>query len=138
MKYILVCLLFSFSCYALCAQHNSDEKKLIVKKVFSDALTDAALKGFNFQCSIMTIPAGYSDSVAHRHDADLFVYISKGSVKIDLEGRGAETYHAGQMFHEPRNILHKRLENTDKQNDAEVLLLYIIKDGRKTYAEEKH
>lgn len=138
MKYILICLLLSFGSYISNAQHNSNEKKLIVKKVFSDALTDAALKGFSFQRSTMTIPAGYSDSIAHRHDADLFVYISKGSVKIDLEGRGIETYHAGQMFHEPRNILHKRLENNDKQNDAEVLLLYVIKDGRKTYAEEKH
>lgn len=137
MKYLFFLLLFSFSCYALHAQHNGDEKKLVVKKVFADALTDASLKGYSFQCSTMTIPAGYNDSVAHRHDADLFVYISKGIVKIELEGRGAEVYHAGQMFHEPRNILHKKLENTDKQKDAKVLLLYIIKDGRKTYAEEK-
>jgi quercetin dioxygenase-like cupin family protein len=126
-------------CQLVIAQHQSHSttsKTLEVKPVLNAALSDEALKGFNLESMILKIPAGYADSVAHRHDADLFGYVTKGKVKIELENKGLKMYQEGEMFYEPRNTLHTRLENVDTQSAAEVLLIYIIKNGRSRYVKE--
>ncbi len=116
--------------------HGVAAKSLEINPILNAALSDEALKGFNLESMTLKIPAGYADSTAHRHDADLFGYVTKGKVKIELEHKGLKTYQEGQMFYEPRNTLHTKLENADLQQPAEVLLIYVIRQGRSRYVKE--
>ena len=81
----------------------------------------------------MTVPPSLVDTVAHRHDADLFGYVIEGSVEVGLDYKEPIIFKAGQMFHEKRNVVHSLLRNPDKNTQAKVLLIFIIKDGRKGY-----
>lgn len=141
MKNLLVLLSAICSSYLVQAQHENHLTAatggLSTGMVLEAALTDSALKDYELLSMTLNIPAGYADSTAHRHDADLFGYVLKGTVKIELEGGGMETYRQGQMFHERRNILHKRLENGEAMGAAEVLIIYVIRKGRNRYTEQK-
>ena len=121
-------------------QHSGSQKnktkELSFKAVLEAQLSDDILKDYSMQSTLMTVPAGFIDSVAHRHDADLFGYVLKGKIIVALDGVGAKTYTAGQMFHETKNILHTRLENLNSNATAEVLLIFIIKKGASSYIKE--
>lgn len=127
--------------YAQHAEHHPGSPKnkvneLTFKAVLEAQLSDDKLKDYSMQSTLMTVPAGFVDSVAHRHDADLFGYVIKGKIVVALEGEGAKTYMTGQMFHETKKILHTRLENLDSNAAAEVLLIFIIKKGASSYIKE--
>ena len=133
-----LCLIAVCTALAVKAQHPAHARlETVLTPVLDAPLTDDALKGYSVQSMTMDIPAGYADTVAHRHDADLFVYITRGSVIIELEQGAPVTYHEGQMFHENRNILHKKLINPDNRQPARVLLFYVIKNGRSRYRKEQ-
>jgi quercetin dioxygenase-like cupin family protein len=85
----------------------------------------------------MTVPEGFADSVPHRHDAELFGYVIEGEVELQLAGRPNVTYRQGQMFHEPRNIVHSMLRNQSREKTAKILLMFIAKKGRSLYTPEK-
>ena len=104
--------------------------------VRNEMLTDPELKDFQVESSIMTVAPGGVDPIAHRHDGELFGYVLKGSVQIALGDKPAETYNAGQMFYEKRNVLHALTKNPSKDQPAEVLLVFIIKQGRARYTLE--
>jgi quercetin dioxygenase-like cupin family protein len=104
--------------------------------VLSQAMADPDLNGFKMESSLMTIVPGGSDTVAHRHDCDLFGYVIEGEVEIGLEKKAPVKFSAGQMFHEPRNILHSLARNASKDKPARVLLMFIIKEGRVRYTAE--
>ena len=122
------------------AQHNHDTTDRSVPLQFAPVLntflSDPDLKKFQLQSSLMTVPPSLVDTVSHRHDADLFGYVIKGKIVVALEGEGAKTFMAGQMFHETKNILHTRLENLNSKATAEVLLIFIIKKGASSYIKE--
>jgi quercetin dioxygenase-like cupin family protein len=137
----LVFFIYVGSIYAQHTEHHSASpkniaKELTFKAVLAAQLSDAVLKDYSMQSTLMTVPAGFVDSVAHRHDADLFGYVLKGKIIVALEGEGAKTYMTGQMFHETKNVLHTRLENVNSNAMAEVLLIYIIRKGASTYIKE--
>ena len=143
MTKIFILLVFFIYAGNICAQHTEHHsasqknkaKELSFKGVLEAQLSDD-IKDYSMQSTLMTVPAGFVDSVAHRHDADLFGYVIKGKVVVALEGEGAKTYMAGQMFHETKNILHTRLENLNSNATAEVLLIFIIKKGASSYIKE--
>lgn len=96
--------------------------------VLSQALSEPELKEYTLNSSVMTITAGGEDTVAHRHDCELFGY-----VLIGLDHKSPQSFNAGQMFYENRNIPHTLGKNASNQQIAKVLLLFIIKNGRQSY-----
>ena len=56
---------------------KNKQKELTFKAVLEAQLSDEYLKDYSMQNTLMTVPAGFVDSVAHRHDADLFGYVEK-------------------------------------------------------------
>lgn len=104
--------------------------------VLNQALADPDLKGFTLESTLMTIVPGGADTVAHRHDCDLFGYVIEGEVEIGLEKKTPVKFSAGQMFYEPRNILHSLARNASKDKPAKVVLMFIIKEGRMRYKAE--
>ena len=137
---LLVFFIYVGNIYAQHTEHHSVSPKNKVKELTFKGVLEAQLsddiKDYSMQSTLMTVPAGFVDTVAHRHDADLFGYVIKGKIVVALEGEGAKNYTAGQMFHETKNILHTRLENLNSNATAEVLLIFIIKKGASSYIKE--
>lgn len=121
------------------AQHTHTTAKPVAaspftfQTVLSQALSDPELKEYKLDSSVMTIVAGGEDTVAHRHDCELFGYVLEGSVLIGLDHKSPQMFSAGQMFYEKRNIPHTMTKNASKEQPAKVLLLFIIKNGRPGY-----
>ena len=103
--------------------------------VIKQAMSDPALKDYEMLAVRLDIVPGGVDSVAHRHDADTFVYVLQGDVEVELDGRKI-TYSAGSMFHEPRNTLHSLLQNTSTKAPASVLAIFVIKTGHEYFVPE--
>lgn len=138
---IIIFLLLAVAAMPAFAQHehskaDATDKAFQFQAVRSEWLTDAELKGYKLESSMMTIPAGATDTVSHRHDCDLFGYVLDGEVKIGLDHDAPVTYKTGQMFFEKRNVLHSFAANPLPDRPARVLLLFLIKDGRASYTPE--
>lgn len=135
--YLFLCLFPVLSINNTYAQHDQDANgrslKLQFAPVLSTFLSDPELKNFQFESRLLTVPPSLIDTVAHRHDADLFGYVIEGSVEIGLEYKDPITFKTGQMFHEKRNVVHSLTRNPDKNTPAKVLLISIIKEGRQKY-----
>ena len=135
--YLFLCLFSVLVSNNTYAQHDHDTTDRSVQMQFAPVLnaflSDPDLKKFQLQSSLMTVPPSLVDTVAHRHDADLFGYVIEGSVEVGLDYKEPIIFKAGQMFHEKRNVVHSLLRNPDKNTQAKVLLIFIIKDGRKGY-----
>jgi quercetin dioxygenase-like cupin family protein len=135
--YLLLCLFLALADNSTYAQHNHDATTASVQLQFAPVidtfLSDPELKKFRLQSSLMTVPPTLVDTVAHRHDADLFGYVIEGTVEVGLNYKEPITFKAGQMFQEKRNVVHSLLRNPDKDTPAKVLLIFIIKEGRQGY-----
>lgn len=134
---LFLCLFLVFAGNSTYAQHNHDatdsSAQLQFAPVLNTFLSDSDLKKFQLQSSLMTVPPSLVDTVSHRHDADLFGYVIEGTVEVGLDHKEPNTFKAGQMFHEKRNVIHSLLRNPDKNIPAKVLLIFIIKEGRQGY-----
>jgi quercetin dioxygenase-like cupin family protein len=131
-------------CTVVSAQHQHTEKKIIATKepltfesVASLILADPDLKGYKLESSILTIAPGGQDTVSHRHDCEVFGFVLEGDVQVGLEHKSAVTYKAGQLFYEKRNILHSLTANPSANNSTRILLMFLIKEGRNSYTEER-
>ena len=135
--YLLLCLFLIFSAYRTYSQHNHEANDRPVQLEFAPVLnailSDPDLKQFQLQSSLMTVPPSLVDTVSHRHDADLFGYVIEGTIEVGLDHKEPIIFKSGQMFHEKRNVIHSLLRNPDKNTPAKVLLIFIIKEGRKGY-----
>ena len=72
----------------------------------------------------VSYPPGAQD-VAHRHDADAFVYVLEGQIVMQLKGKPAVTLKAGQTFCEGPNDVHvvgRNASNTEPARFVVVLL----------------
>ena len=138
MKFYIYLFLCSFLiCNNTSAQHEQDTTDRSVHLQFAPVLntflSDPDLKKFKLQSSLMNVPPSLVDTVAHRHDADLFGYVIEGTVEVGLDYKEPIIFKSGQMFHEKRNVVHSLLRNPDKNTSAKVLLIFIIKEGRQGY-----
>ena len=135
--YLLLCLFRVFAGNSTYAQHTHESTdrsvQLQFEPVLNTFLSDSDLKKFQLQSSLMTVPPSLVDTVSHRHDADLFGYVIEGTVEVGLDHKEPIIFKSGQMFHEKRNVIHSLLRNPDKNTPAKVLLIFIIKEGRRGY-----
>lgn len=129
----LLCSLLVFAFDSTFAQHDHVPVQLQFAPVLNTFLSDAELKDFRLQSTLMTVPPSLVDTVSHRHDADLFGYVIEGTIEVGLDHKEPNIFRAGQMFHEKRNVIHSLLRNPGKDTPAKVLLIYIIKEGRQGY-----
>jgi quercetin dioxygenase-like cupin family protein len=77
----------------------------------------------------VTYPAAGA-SLPHRHDAQVFVYVLEGGVKMQVRGSPAVTLRRGQTFYEAPDDIHVVSANASKTNPAKILVV-MIKDKDK-------
>ncbi len=115
-------------------KHPSTEASFT--EVVNQSLTDPELKDYELWATLMEVPPAFIDTVKHRHDCELFGYVLEGEIEIQLEQAAPLAYRQGQMFYEPRRILHSMLRNQSSTQPAKILVIQLIKKGRSGYIVE--
>lgn len=69
---------------------------------------------------------------AHRHNADVFVYVLEGSIVTQLEGNKSQTVHAGEVFYESPGDVHIASRNASAKQPAKLLVFFVKKIGAPT------
>jgi quercetin dioxygenase-like cupin family protein len=66
-------------------------------------------------------------SLPHRHNAQVFVYVLEGKVRMQVEGAAAVTLGPGETFYESPDDIHTISANASRTKSARILV-FIIKD----------
>jgi quercetin dioxygenase-like cupin family protein len=110
------------------AVHAADPpKEAAVKPLLTQDLPD--LPGKEALMLTVEYPPGGS-SKAHRHNADVFVYVLEGSIIMQVDGEQPVTLTPGQVFHEKPTDIHRTSANASKTAPAKFLV-FIVKDKGK-------
>jgi quercetin dioxygenase-like cupin family protein len=65
----------------------------------------------------------------HTHPGDEFVYVLKGTLIVEPEGKAPVTLKAGDSFHQPKGVPHSA-RNGSTTEPAEVLVFMVIETGK--------
>ncbi len=141
LNYSVPIVLFLTCCTrtTLYAQHNhhaaatSDVSSFHLQNYSAD-LSDEELKGFKMQIFEFDLAPGEADTVSHKHDCDVFVVVLQGTLELRQDfGDSLHVLHAGQVFHEKRNVTHSLTRNPDPKIPLKLEIIFIAKEGRPTY-----
>jgi len=66
-------------------------------------------------------------SLPHRHNAQVFVYVLSGSVRMQVEGSPAVKLGPGQTFYEGPDDIHTVSANASRTKPA-MILVFMVKD----------
>lgn len=69
-------------------------------------------------------------SLAHRHDAQVFVYVLEGTMTMQVQGGPAVTLKPGDTFYEGPDDVHVVSANSSSSEPAKILVV-MIKDKHK-------
>jgi quercetin dioxygenase-like cupin family protein len=118
MRTLLLLLSFAF------VQASAQDAKVnsLVDKLLPD------IPGREAQMIAVEYPPGGYDA-AHRHNADVFVYVLQGSVIMGVKGGKPVTLTAGQTFYEGPNDIHTVGRNASKTEPARLLVFLVKKNG---------
>jgi quercetin dioxygenase-like cupin family protein len=76
----------------------------------------------------VTYPPGGS-SPAHRHNANVFVYVLEGAVVMQVAGGEEVTLKAGQTFYESPSDIHSVSRNASTTAPAKILVFAVKAQG---------
>jgi quercetin dioxygenase-like cupin family protein len=66
-------------------------------------------------------------SLPHRHNAQVFVYVLDGKVRMQVKGSAAVTLGPGETFYEGPDDIHTISANASRAKSARILV-FIVKD----------
>ena len=115
--------------------HKSSAKNSFVE-IFSKALTDSGLVNKKVRISELTMLPGHSDTISHRHGAEILIYVLEGSFEYRLGNNEPVLYTKGQVLHEAPYSLHTLTRNPSRTETAKLLLTFIHTDGAPLYIRE--
>ena len=76
----------------------------------------------------VTYPPGAIETV-HRHDAQAFVYVTEGSIVMQVRGGPEVTLTPGQTFYEGPQDIHTVGRNASQTQPARFLVVLVKKQG---------
>ncbi len=83
-------------------------------------------------------PKGKEASVAHRHPGSVYVYVTRGTVRLGLDGQPVQELHTGQSFFEPPGALHTIAESASETEPAAAIAVMIVPNGAPLLTVEPH
>lgn len=110
--------------FAFAADTHSGAPEEIVQQLFDKDQIGVPGKEL-LMLTVEYLPGGAS--LPHRHDAQVFVYVLQGSLKMQVAGSRAVTLRAGQTFYENPGDVHVVSANASKTTAAKILV-FIVKD----------
>lgn len=105
----------------------ADPKPALVKPLLTEPLSGVPGK----EVTVLTVeylPGGAS--AAHRHDADVFVYVLEGAVIMQVDGKEPVTVRAGETFRENPKDIHRQSRNASQTEPAKFVV-FVVKDQGK-------
>jgi quercetin dioxygenase-like cupin family protein len=74
-------------------------------------------------------PKGKEASVPHRHPGSVYVYVTRGTARLAIEGQPIQEVHTGQSFFEPPGALHTVAESASETESAAAIAMLIVPTG---------
>ncbi|MGJ5748633.1 cupin domain-containing protein [Streptomyces puniciscabiei] len=100
-----------------------------LKPLLQQALPN--VKGKTFTSAIVDFPPD-ARALPHRHgQAFVYAYVLEGTVRSQLAGKPATTYHQGENWVEPPGAHHVLTENTSRTKSAKLLVVFVSDTGAK-------
>ena len=88
----------------------------------------AGIAGKEGLVALVEYPPG-GTTAAHRHNADVFVYVLEGSLEMQVQGGSPVTLGAGQVFHEAPADVHAVSRNASATAPAKFLVFFVKDKG---------
>jgi quercetin dioxygenase-like cupin family protein len=110
--------------FAMAAEPASSAQAALVKSLFDNEQT--GVPGKELLMLTVEYPPGGA-SPPHRHDAQVFVYVLEGQIKMQVSGGPVVTLGPGQTFYESPADVHAVSANASKTKPAKFLV-FIVKD----------
>jgi quercetin dioxygenase-like cupin family protein len=67
--------------------------------------------------------------VDHRHPGSVYVYVTRGVLRLGIAGEPVREVHVGESFFEPPGVLHTVAESASATESAEAIAVMIVPDG---------
>jgi quercetin dioxygenase-like cupin family protein len=106
---------------------SSAKPEAVVAPLLSKDL--AGLPGKEAVMLTVEYPPGGSSS-AHRHDANVFVYVLAGTLRMQVDGAPAVTLKAGETFYESPTDVHRVSANASDTEPVKFLVLMLKDKGK--------
>jgi quercetin dioxygenase-like cupin family protein len=74
-------------------------------------------------------PSANHASVPHRHPGSVYVYVTRGTARLGIEGQPVKVVHTGESFFEPPGALHTVAESASETESAAAIAVMIVPDG---------
>ena len=98
-----------------------------VVQLMSKELVDVPGKEI-LMITVEYVPGGAS--MPHRHDAQVFVYVLEGAMRMQVAGAAPVTVQAGGTFYEAPGDIHQVSANASQTTSAKILV-FMVKDKAK-------
>jgi quercetin dioxygenase-like cupin family protein/peroxiredoxin len=96
--------------------------------IFSNALQDVPGKHLVVVNLVFDPKSGHR-SLPHRHPGSVYVYVTKGTLKLAVEGQPVQVVHTGESFFEQPGALHTVAESASPTEAATAIAVMIVPDG---------
>ena len=74
-------------------------------------------------------PTQQHSRVDHRHPGSVYVYVTRGTVRLGIEGEPVREVHTGESFFEPPGALHTVAESASATESAQAIAVMIVPEG---------
>ena len=105
--------------------------------IFSTSLQDVPGKQL-VVVSLEFKPKGSQPAFPHRHPGSVYVYVTRGTARLGLEGQPVQEVHAGGSFFEPPGVVHAVAESASETESAEAIAVMIVPPGAPLLTAEPH
>ena len=107
-----------------CAEGGAPAPVAVVRELLARDL--AGVDGKELRMLTVEYVAGGA-SMPHRHNAQGFVYVLEGAVRMQIQGSEPVTLGPGEIFYEGPDDIHTVSANASKRKPARILV-FIVKD----------
>jgi quercetin dioxygenase-like cupin family protein len=76
--------------------------------------------------------------VPHRHPGSVYVYVTRGTARLGIEGQPVQEVHTGESFFEPPGALHTVAESASDTESAAAIAVMIVPNGAPLLTVEPH
>jgi quercetin dioxygenase-like cupin family protein len=77
-------------------------------------------------------------SIPHRHPGSVYVYVTRGTARLGIEGQPVQEVHTGQSFFEPPGALHTVAESASETESATAIAVMVVPFGAPLLTVEPH
>lgn len=125
------------SCITCIGAEQKETSHAQANTIFSTPLQDVPGKQL-VVVSLEFKPKGSQPATPHRHPGSVYVYVTRGTARLGIEGQPVQEVHTGQSFFEPPGALHTVAESASATEPVEAIAVMIVPQGAPLLTVEPH